>query len=510
MSATLTSIDARTGRPRDVVLPESTTQDVTAAVERARSAFDELRGLPAERLALLLRTVADELELLGDELLEVADLETALGPERIGSERGRTTGQLRGFADLLVDGRQLEATIDTRRPDRPDLRRMLVPIGPVAVFAASNFPLAFSVPGGDTASALAAGCPVVVKASPSHPETSELCGRAIRTAVERTGLPAGTFSLVRGAGHEIGMALVTAPGIKAVGFTGSLRGGRALFDAAAGREEPIPVYAEMGSINPLFVSPGAAAARGAEIAAGFLASMTQGSGQFCTKPGAVFVVASEADAFVAEVARLARDKRVGPMLNLGMREALAGAVAEIVAQTGVELLAGELPQHEDGGLDVAATVVAVDADAFRSTPLLQEEHFGAVGVIVRCRDVAELTAIAAELPGTLTATVHAEAHEAPQVAALVEALEHKAGRLIWNGYPTGVAVAHAMHHGGPWPATTFPAHTSVGSAAIERFLRPVTFQDYPAALLPPALRDENPLRLARLVDGEMTTGEVSA
>lgn len=499
-----------TGERGSIRFHDATAAEVREAVDSALKAFQESSAYPARRRAELLRGIAAEIEALGDQLIEVADRETDLGPDRLTGERARTCWQLRAFAELIEEGWYLEATIDTADPDggRPDLRRMLIPIGPVAVFPASNFPFAFGVAGGDTGSALAAGCPVVVKAHSLHPETSELFGRAITRAIASARLHPGLFSLLQGAGNAVGEALVIAPGIKAVGFTGSLRGGRALYDLAGRREEPIPVYAEMGSLNPVFVTEGALDARGEAIAQGLVGSLLQGRGQFCTKPGLVFIPQGQAgDRFASEVGDLVSRAERGPLLSPRMAGALAVQVSEDATLPGVTLLAGS---QEMGAAIPQPTVVSVDAKTFRGSKPLQEEHFGPFAVLVRTGSLAEMERLAEELPGNLTATIHAEPSEADEVIPLAGTLQQKVGRLIWNGYPTGVAVTHAMQHGGPYPATTSPATTSVGTAAIKRFLRPVTYQNYPEALLPEALRDANRLGIFRLLNGSWTTGPIGS
>jgi acyl-CoA reductase-like NAD-dependent aldehyde dehydrogenase len=504
--SSFTSFNPRTGEPGSVGFSDATPEEVLSAVEAASSAFAVLRGFPPARVAELLRAIAGELDGLGSSLVSVADRESGLGEPRLTGELARSTGQFRLFAELCEEGSFLEAVIDHARPNltppRPDLRRMLFPLGPVAVFGASNFPLAFSVPGGDTASALASRCPVVVKAHPAHPETSQMCADAILRALARVGAPAGTFSLVHGRDNTVGEALVTAPGIKAVGFTGSLRGGRALYDLAARREEPIPVYAEMGSVNPFFVTRAALEARLEPIAEGFVGSMTQGGGQFCTKPGLAFVPDTEAGRRWASVVASKVSETAGAcLLSASIRDRLAAQVERTSMLPGVTVLAGGGPGPGNPGFTYPATVLSVDAATFRFTPELASEHFGPFGVIVRCNSAEEFMAVARGLHGNLTATVHAEPSDAEAIRPLVEELREKVGRLIWNGYPTGVAVTHAMVHGGPYPASTQPLHTSVGTAAVKRFLRPVAYQAYPAQLLPPELRDENPLGIMRLVDG---------
>lgn len=510
---TYTAVYPRTGESGPVEYREATDVEVMTAVAAAAEAAGAAGGggEPGPRTALL-RGVAERLEGLGDALLSIADDETALGQARLETERARTCAQLRAFADVVDDGRYLDAIIDTADPDaqpvpRPDLRRMVFPLGPVAVFGASNFPLAFSVPGGDTAAALAAGCPVVAKAHPAHPGTSELAGRAIRDAVRDAGLPDGMFSMVHGLKPDVGQALVTAPQIQAVGFTGSHAVGRTLFDLATSRPVPIPVYAEMSSTNPVFVTPGALSRRAEEIATGFVGSMTMGTGQFCTKPGLVFVPDDEAGRrFVDAVADAVGGYDPAPMLSARVRDALDERLEESARQAGVETVVRG-PEPSGDAISHAAAVLTADWETYRTTPALTEEHFGPVAVIVRCSP-DEMREAVRTLDGQLTGTVHAEEDEVDDVADLLEALRGRAGRLIWNGFPTGVAVTAAMHHGGPYPATTNPLHTSVGATAIRRFLRPVAFQNTPQALLPPALRDDNPLGIPRLVNGEWTDGRV--
>jgi NADP-dependent aldehyde dehydrogenase len=447
----------------------------------------------------LLEGVAVELEGRGDEIVAAANRETALGETRLQGELVRTTVQLRAFAALVRTGRHLDAVIDHADPNalpapRPDLRRMNVPLGPVAVFGASNFPLAFSVPGGDTASAFAAGCPVVAKAHPSHPATSELCAAAITAAVAGTGLPPGAFSLLHGAGHGVGGALVQADGIAAVGFTGSTAGGRALFDLAARRPQPIPVYAEMGSVNPVFITPSALADAAEALASGLAGSATMGTGQFCTKPGLVFVVdGPDADAFTDRLRQAMADVVPGCMLDPRLRAAYDDELSAVRAVPGVELWEGKAGEQ---ALSAGVAVAVVDESLLAAHEALRREHFGPVTTVVRCRSAKSLVAQAAEVEGSLTATVHAAEHD-ELAGALRDALVPRVGRLVWGGWPTGVAVTDAMVHGGPYPATTAPWSTSVGLAAVRRFLRPVAFQSVPDALLPPALQEANPLGIER-------------
>jgi len=485
------------------------SNDVFAA---ATAAFATYKTSPGDVRAGFLRAIATAIENLGDELLQTASAESHLPLARLTGERGRTVGQLRQFADLVADGYWAEATIDTALPDRqplprPDLRRLLLPIGPVVVFGASNFPLAFSTAGGDTASALAAGCPVVVKGHPAHPGTGELVARAVTRAVARVGLPAGVFSFVLGEGNEFGGALVSDPRIKAVGFTGSRAGGLALVDLARKRREPIPVYAEMSSVNPVVVLPGALAAGDpAALAQAFVASLTLGSGQFCTNPGLAFVPAGEAgDAFVAAAGRAVGEAAGQRMLTEGIAAAYERGVAGLAAADGVEQVATGTP-GEGAGAPAPALSVASWGSAGE---LAEQEVFGSSGVIVRWDDTDELLGMLGGLEGQRTATVHYDGADVDDARRLLPVLEDRAGRILFNGWPTGVEVGHAMVHGGPFPATSDSRTTSVGSLAIERWQRPVCYQDVPAELLPDALADANPWALTRRVDGVLELGDSS-
>ena len=471
---------------------ETTTAAVGSAAVAAEQAFAATRHLPNRTRVAWLTAIAEAFDAEGDDLLEVADRETALGPARLTGEWARTRAQVRAFAALVADGAYVDAVVDLPDPDavppRGDLRRMLVPIGPVANFAASNFPFAFSVPGGDTIAALASGCPVVVKAHPSHPETSRRCAALITRALAAAGAPAGMFAMVEGASVDVGAALVLAPEITAVAFTGSLRGGRALYDLAATRAVPIPVYAEMGSVNPVFVTAAALAARGDAIADGFVASMLNGTGQFCTSPGVVVVpLGAAGDRFVARVSAAIASAPPGFMLNATIRDGVARQLEHTIRLTGVSAAAGGGTSAD--GFAAAATLLATAAATFVATPELLEEHFGPVAVVVR-GEPGGFPAVARAIPGSLTGTIHAEPEEAGSeaVLALRDALVERVGRLVWNGFPTGVAIAPAMHHGGPYPATTHSGFTSVGQASVRRFLRPVTFQDVDPAALPVDLR----------------------
>ena len=505
--------DPTTGETLAPDFHEATTEEVGRAAEKAAEAFRVNGERTSEDRARLLETIADEIEALGDKLVQRVTAETALPEGRVQGERGRTTGQLRLFADVVREGSWVDARIDTALPDReplpkPDVRRMLIPIGPVAVFGASNFPLAFSVAGGDTASALAAGCPVVVKAHPAHPGTSELVAEAIGRAVEAVGFHPGTFSLVHGTRPEVSLELVRRPEIKAVGFTGSLKAGRALFDAAADRPAPIPVFAEMGSVNPVFVLPGALEERGEAIAEGLAGSVTLGAGQFCTNPGVVVGLAGETlDGLAKATGQRLAAMESFTMLYEHVRKGYAEGVEAVERTSGVAV-AGRAEGGDGSATPAEAVVFTTDEATFLDEKRLREEVFGPSTIVVRCSSEERLEAVARALDGSLTATIHGTEKDLQEHAGLVQILREKAGRLIFNGFPTGVEVCPSMHHGGPYPATTDVRSTSVGTAAIYRFARPLCYQDFPQAALPPALRDENAHGLMRMVDGEYTRGDV--
>ncbi|MBU3869814.1 aldehyde dehydrogenase (NADP(+)) [Streptomyces sp. 4503] len=505
VSAPVWSVDPRTGKQREQVAVEATAEEVDRVVRAAHAA----RGSLADRTvrAALLRTAADLLDEARDQLVEAADAETALGPARLTGELARTTYQLRAFATIVDEGAFLDVRIDhadaTQTPPWPDLRRYKLPLGVVAVYAASNFPLAFSVPGGDTASALAAGCPVVVKAHPDHPATSEVAAAALRRAAERVGVPADVIAVVHG--FEAGIELVRHPLIAAAGFTGSVRGGRALHDAAASRPVPIPFHGELGSLNPVVVTEAAAAERGDQIGAGLAGSMTLGVGQFCTKPGFVLAPAGPAgDGLVKSLTEAVSNTDAGVLLDHRMRDNFVAGVKERA-----ELADVEAPVTPGSGGEHTVSAGFLTVPARRLTEdgphdVLLEECFGPVTVVARYESDDEISAVLGRLPGNLTATVQISAAEGEgtegRAGALIAELTPLAGRVLVNGWPTGVAVAPAQHHGGPYPATTSTS-TSVGGTAIERWLRPVAYQDTPAALLPPELRDENPLELPRRING---------
>jgi len=481
-------------------------QHVEQAATLAAQAFDTYRNLPLARRAAFLEAIAANIEGIGDALIDRAHAETGLPIARLQGERGRTVGQLRLFAKVVRDGHFLNATVDTAQPQRTplpraDLRLVNIPLGPVAVFGASNFPLAFSVAGGDTASALAAGAPVIVKAHGAHLGTCELVGRAIQKAVQDQGLPEGVFSLLFGPGRTLGEALVAHPAIKAVGFTGSRRGGLALLRIANARPEPIPVYAEMSSINPVFLLPAALANRVENIATAFADSLTMGAGQFCTNPGLVLAVdGPDLGRFVQAASAALTSKAAQTMLTPGIHAAYRDATAQVDAVAGVEKVAQGQGADDQPNAAQAALYVT-DAAKLLSTPQLLSEMFGPAAIVVRARSLEELLQVAEHLEGQLTATLHLDAADHADAQRLLPILERKAGRILANGFPTGVEVCHAMVHGGPFPSTSNAMFTSVGATAIARFLRPVCYQDLPDALRPEALQDANPLGLRRMTDG---------
>lgn len=496
-----------TGADLEPVYGAADAATVARAAELAASAFQRYRHTGFDARAAFLDGIAREIEALGDVLVDRVIAETGLPEARVRSEIGRTTGQLRLFADVVREGSWTGARLDRPDPARsplpkPDLRQRRIPLGPVAVFAASNFPVAFSVAGGDTASALAAGAPVLVKAHPAHPGTSELVGRAVRAAVRKHDLPEGTFSLIHG-GVDTGLALVGDPRIRAVGFTGSRRAGLALVAAAAARPVPIPVFAEMSSVNPVFVLPGALAARGARLGAEFVASLTAGVGQLCTSPGLVFLADGPgADDFVATASAAVAAASGAPMLNPGIASAFEAGVRRLAATDAVRTVA------KGTGSGAVCTGVpqlfVTTGERFRAERELQEEVFGPASVIVRVTSEDQFAALVDELEGQLTATVHAASADHELAATLLGKLELIAGRVLFDGWPTGVEVGHAVVHGGPFPATSAPSTTSVGSRAIERFLRPVAYQNVPDDLLAEEIRTDNPLGIWRRVDGAIT------
>ncbi|HWT43909.1 MAG TPA: aldehyde dehydrogenase (NADP(+)) [Sphingopyxis sp.] len=475
--------------------------DACALAADAAGLFGSLH--PAAR-ADFLEAVAAAIIDIGDVLIETAMAETGLPRPRLEGERGRTTGQLQLFASVVRQGDWIDATLDSalpeRAPPRPALRRMNWPLGPVAVFGASNFPLAFSVAGGDTASAFAAGCPVVIKGHSAHPGTGELVARAVQKAVADCGLPEGVFSYLPGKSHALGAALVADPRIKAVGFTGSRGGGLHLVEIARKRKEPIPVYAEMSSVNPVIILPGALADRGIELAGAFSSSLTLGAGQFCTNPGTIVAVDGPAlDMFVGAAANALAGVEPATMLSAGIAAAYAEGVAALDRNPAVERASAE---RGAGHNRCSPALFDTTAEAYTKDASIGDEVFGSAAIVVRCRDLAEIGSVIAGMEGQLTATIQMDGSDMAAAQALAPLLVEKAGRLLVNGWPTGVEVTHAMVHGGPFPATSDNRSTSVGSLAIARFLRPVCFQDIPEEMLPPALQHDNPWQLSRRVDGE--------
>ncbi|QNL50746.1 aldehyde dehydrogenase (NADP(+)) [Olivibacter sp. SDN3] len=492
---------------------ETSKEEITTAFEKATEAFQYLKNQSIADRATLMYAIADKIASLGSNLIDTAMAETALPEARLVGERARTVFQWRSYADALVAGNCLELSIDTAVPDKtppkPDLRKMKVGLGPVVVFGASNFPFAFSTAGGDTASALAAGCPVIVKAHPAHPKTSTLMAEAIKSAIEKAKAHPGVFHHVYGDSKESGAFLVHHPATKAVAFTGSFQGGKALFDLAAKRKEPIPVFAEMGSINPLFVLPNKLQADPEALAVQYVASLTLGVGQFCTNPGVLAGISSAAFEQLKEhIVRGVQAVAPARMLHGGIAASYVSKQEQLLANEEVEVLAAAREEAAEG--QGRALVAEVAADRLLLNGALFEEVFGPFGLIVSCRDEAEMLAVAKKLDGQLTITLVADEDDIRQHQDLVEELKDKCGRLLFNGMPTGVEVCTAMQHGGPFPATTDSRFTSVGPDAIRRFLRPLAFQNWPDSLLPDALKNSNPLGVFRMVNNVWTKEPIAA
>ena len=499
-----------TGTALEPAFFAASRDEVDRAVTLATEAFEVYGRLSGAARGELLRRIAAQLESVEPGLIERAHLETALPVVRLRGEIGRTCSQLRLFAQVVEEGSWTTPRIDHGDPNRkplpkPDVRSMLRPLGPVVVFGASNFPFAFSVAGGDTASALAAGNPVIVKAHPAHPGTSELVGLAIRASISELGLHEGCFSLLFDSRNRVGEELVRHPQIKAGAFTGSLPAGRALFHMAVNRAEPIPFYSEMSSTNPLFILPRALEEFGEKIAEGLFGSFTLGAGQFCTKPGLVFLVRGKAaDDFVNALRSKVAESAPSTLLTPGIAEHYRGSLEVRRGNLGTRLLAMGAPASETLATTAVTALLQSEAERFLENPMLAEEHFGPSTLIVECQSSQEFLRCAAVLGGQLTATVHGTEQEIREYADLLRRLEAKAGRVIFNGYPTGVEVGHAMVHGGPYPSTTDVRMTSVGTMAIHRFARPICYQDCPESILPEELRDDNPIGLWRLVDGRFS------
>lgn len=481
---------------------DTALEDIDGLMRRSMQAFEAYVRQPLSARARLMRAIATELDACGDALIHTAMRETNLPEARLRGERGRTIFQLNSYADACERGDWLDVRIDradpSKSPPKPDIRKMLVPIGPVLVYGASNFPFAYSTAGGDTACALAAGCSVVVKAHPAHPETSERVAEAVRKAVTDCGLPEDLFLHVHGTAIEVGKALVTHPCTKAVGFTGSQLAGRTIFDWATARPDPIPVFAEMGSVNPVFLLPAKLEAEAESIARMYAGSITLGVGQFCTNPGIIFGPEGDGlDRFLQTLAEAFSEMAAQPMLHSGIAEGYTARKSKALVQTGVTPLASGLPA--DDGLSGVPTIATVDARSFLENPVLHQEVFGPFSLVVRCRDVHEMTEACRSMEGQLTTTLLGNEDELAHHPELLSAAASLCGRIILNGVPTGVEVCHSMQHGGPYPACTDSRFTSVGADGIRRFARPQAFQNWPDSLLPEPLKDDNPLNIARMV-----------
>lgn len=509
---TFRACNPATGEALSPVFHEGCAEEIERALRLAEEHFDIYRMQDNRQRSLFLETIADQLLSLAAPLIERAHLETALPLGRLEGELARTVGQIRMFARLVVEGCWADARIDHALADRqpvprPDLRSRQIPLGPVAVFGAGNFPLAFSVAGGDTISALAAGCCVIAKGHPAHPGTSEIAGRAILGAIGACGLPEGVFSLIHGRKEDVGKALVAHPLLKAVAFTGSLGGGRALFNLAAARAEPIPVFAEMGSINPVFLMPDALDDLACELGRNFAEALTLGVGQFCTNPGLVIAVRSPGlDNFITSALETLGGKSPGIMLTRNIKQNYLNRLAALGSQPGIKSL-GPIENPDAGECSIRPVLLKVDAESWLENAELAQEVFGPAAIIVETASEAQLLAVARHLKGQLTATIHAVDEQISRSAELVSILERRVGRIILNGFPTGVEVCDAMFHGGPYPATTDSRASSVGTSALQRFLRPVCYQNFPASLLPAELQDVNPSGLWRRVDGMLSRND---
>ena len=507
-STTFRTFDPKKNAETEWTFYEATKEEIDEAVDLAAEAFEDYKNFSGKQKAEFLNAIADEIEALGEELIKTYCTESGLPEGRAMGERGRTMGQLRMFANLLEEGSWVEAVIEKAQPNREpmpksDIRKMLFPLGPVVVFGASNFPLAFSTAGGDTASALAAGCPVIVKSHPMHAGTGELVSSAIQKAAERTGMPNGVFSNMNSSGIEVGQQLVKHPKVKAVGFTGSINAGTALYKLANERKEPIPVFAEMGSINPVVVLPSALSTDGEAWATKYAGSITMGAGQFCTNPGLILGIKSTSlDTFINTLSKEIVKLEPTCMLHPNIHSKFQDGKMELSKQGGVTVTADydkETPVNTG-----KPAILSVNGSNFLKNPKLHTEVFGPFSVVVRCDDAAQLEQVLDHLEGQLTGTVLGSEAELGKYKGVINALQSRVGRVLFNGVPTGVEVNSSMVHGGPFPASTDARFTSVGSSAIKRWVRPVSFQDWPNSYLPPALQDENPLGIMRLVEGEYT------
>ena len=490
----------------DSVFAEATQEEINEAVALATSAFKELRTVSGAKKAEFLNTIADEILALDDELVKMYCSETGLPEGRAKGERGRTVGQLRSFANLVAEGSWVEATIDTAQLDREpmpksDIRKMNIPLGPVVVFGASNFPLAYSTAGGDTAAALASGCPVIVKSHPMHSGTGELVASAIIKAAEKTGMPNGVFSNLNSSGIEVGQQLVSHSGVKAVGFTGSIKGGRALLDLASKREEPIPVFAEMGSVNPVIMLPKALENRAENLATTYAGSVALGTGQFCTNPGLILgIKGADLTSFTNTLASKIVEINPSCMLHPNIVRAYESNKAKAISQSGLVVVADF--ENEVQSNYASQVITTVEGKTFLENPTLHQEVFGPYSMVVQCENVNQLEAIISQLEGQLTGTVISDENEVANYSKVISALQNRVGRIIFNGVPTGVEVCESMVHGGPYPASTDSRFTAVGIGSIKRWVRPFSYQDWPNELLPNELKNENPLGIFRIIDGK--------
>jgi NADP-dependent aldehyde dehydrogenase len=494
------------------IFTEATSDEINKACDLAETAFHEFKNFSGQQKAKFLNAIADEILALDDTLISTYCSETGLPEGRAKGERGRTVGQLRSFANLVEEGSWVDATIDTAQPEREpmpksDIRKLLVPLGPVVVFGASNFPLAYSTAGGDTAAAFAAGCPVIVKSHPMHAGTGELVASAIVKAAQKTGMPNGVFSNINSSGIDVGAQLVKHPKVKAVGFTGSIKGGRALYDIAAERKEPIPVFAEMGSINPVVILPEAIKTRNESLAKTYAGSITLGTGQFCTNPGLILGIKGEnLTAFIQnlsdEIVKIEPSCMLHPNIvsayEKNKKEAISQPQLKVTADFNREVQANFAKQ----------TVTTVEGSTFLKNPTLHHEVFGPYSIVVQCESAAQLEHIILNLEGQLTGTLIADGNEATRYAGVISALQNRVGRIIYNGVPTGVEVCPSMNHGGPYPASTDSRFTAVGIHSIKRWVRPFSYQDWPNELLPAELKNENHLGILRSVDGKLTSKKI--
>ncbi|WP_420551605.1 aldehyde dehydrogenase (NADP(+)) [Tenacibaculum aiptasiae] len=509
---TYTTFNPELNKENEVVYTEATQEEINEAVSLASKAFKEYRNVTGKQKAAFLNAIADEILALDDELVKTYCSETGLPEGRAKGERGRTVFQLRSFADLVAEGSWVEATIDTAIPTREplpksDIRKINIPLGPVVVFGASNFPLAYSTAGGDTAAALAAGCPVIVKSHPMHAGTGELVASAIIKAAQKTNMPKGVFSNLNSSGIEVGQQLVSHPEVKAVGFTGSIRGGRALLDLTAKREEPIPVFAEMGSINPVVILPKALQNRGETLASTYAGSITLGTGQFCTNPGLILgIKGEELTNFTNDLASKIVEISPSLMLHPNIVAAYESNKEKALAQSGL-VVVGKY-ENEVQSNYATQIITTVEGVTFLENTTLHQEVFGPFSMVVQCENAAQLEEIISQLEGQLTGTVISDENEVAQYGSVVSALQNRVGRIIFNGVPTGVEVCPSMVHGGPYPASTDSRFTAVGIGSIKRWVRPFSYQDWPNELLPDELKNENPLQISRSVNGMLTKNGV--